>query len=204
MTRELIASPPVLAAGNWVWLLAPAEQERALVIAPEGDTLAQVLSPHFGSVERVAPGAAVRRESADRSVDLVAISRLEECASNRAWLVDSVNEARRVLRDGGCLLVTFMNPRWARRVISGWGPARLAQSRSVAAVLEGAGFSAVGSYYLQPYPGANSIIPIWAPAAEHHERVQHVSSRLGRFRPLVARLGGHALLYPGCACVGFV
>lgn len=71
--------------------------------------------------------------------------------------------------------------------------------------LEGAGFSRLASYYIQPFPeAASSIIPIWGPAAVHHERMEHMSSALGRYRPLVARLGGHALLYPGCACVGYL
>ena len=42
MTVELISSPPVLAAGNWVWLLAPPRQERALVIAPTRELAIQV------------------------------------------------------------------------------------------------------------------------------------------------------------------
>jgi hypothetical protein len=199
-----IASAPVLAAGNWVWLLAPTRQESALAVAPEGDSLAGVLAPHFRAVECVRPGVHPALPAADRSMDLVAISRLEECAADRNWIRGAVTEARRVLRDGGCLLVTFMNPFWGRRFLSGWDTHRLARRRQVLDTLVRAGFDRLGSYYLQPYPEASSIIPIWTPAAQYHERMQHVSSRLGRFRPGVARIGGHALLYPGCACVGFV
>jgi SAM-dependent methyltransferase len=207
MTVELISSPPVLAAGNWVWLLAPPRQERALVIAPDQDALAGVISPHFTRVSRIAPeGDGQRLPEPDSSIDLVAISRLEECAPGEiAWLADTVRESRRVLRDGGCMLVTFVNPFWARRYVRGWGPERLVTRGSVLAELEAAGFGRLASYYIQPFPeAASSIIPTWGPAAVQHERMEHMSSALGRYRPFAARIGAHALLYPGCACVGYV
>ncbi|HEU4829919.1 MAG TPA: hypothetical protein VFT04_12055 [Gemmatimonadales bacterium] len=206
MTEEVISSPPVLAAGNWVWLLAPQRQDKAVVIAPEQDALAGVLAPHFGEVARVAPGEAGSLANANDSVDLVAISRLEDCApGDLRWLEMAVAEGRRALRNGGCALVTFVNPYWARRYLRGWGPDRLVSRSRVMGTLEGAGFSRLASYYIQPFPeAASSIIPIWGPAAVHHERMEHMSSALGRYRPLVARLGGHALLYPGCACVGYL
>src|ERR671912_2427625 len=101
MSVELISSPPVLAAGNWVWLLAPPRQEAALVIAPEHDALAGVIAPHFLEVSRVAPGGVGSLGVGDSSVDLVAISRLEECAPGRiAWLSEALRESRRVLREG--------------------------------------------------------------------------------------------------------
>lgn len=206
MTVEAISSPPVLAAGNWVWLLAPPRQERAVVIAPENDALAGVLAPHFLEVSRVAPDAVGTPAGPAGPADLVALSRLDECApGNLDWLQDAVAESRGVLREGGCLLLTFVNPFWARRYFRGWGPDRLATRGRVLEVLERHGFERRASYYIQPFPeAASSIIPTWGPAAVHHERMEHMSSALGRFRPLVARLGAHALLYPGCACVGYL
>ena len=77
--------------------------------------------------------------------------------------------------------------------------------RRVLEELAGAGFRRLASYYIQPFPeAASSIIPTWGPATVHHERMEHMSSAIGRYRPLVARLGAHALLYPGCACVGYL
>jgi hypothetical protein len=206
MSVELISSPPVLAAGNWVWLLAPPRQESALVIAPDQDALAGVIAPHFTEVSRVGPGDIGPLPVPDAAVDLVAISRLEECAPGEiAWLSDALAESRRVLRHGGCVLVTFVNPFWARRYVRGWGPERLVTRRRVLEELAGAGFRRLASYYIQPFPeAASSIIPTWGPATVHHERMEHMSSAIGRYRPLVARLGAHALLYPGCACVGYL
>jgi hypothetical protein len=206
MSVELISSPPVLAAGNWVWLLAPPRQQSALVIAPDQDALAGVIAPHFTEVSRVGPADIRPLPVADSAVDLVAISRLEECAPGEiAWLSDALSESRRVLRDGGCVLVTFVNPFWARRYLRGWGPERLVTRGRVLDELAGAGFGRLASYYIQPFPeAASSIIPTWGPATVHHERMEHMSSAIGRYRPLVARLGAHALLYPGCACVGYL
>ncbi len=206
MTVEAISSPPVLAAGNWVWLLAPPLQERAVVSAPDQDALAGVLAPHFTEVVRIAPLSAQPLAMDNASVDLVAVARLEECApGNLTWLEDVVAESRRVLREGGCVLVTFVNPFWARRYFRGWGPDRLIRRRRVLEVLERNGFQRRASYYVQPFPeAATSIIPTWGPAALQHERMEHMSSPLGRYRPLVARMGAHALLYPGCACVGYL
>jgi hypothetical protein len=206
MTVEAISSPPVLAAGNWVWLLAPPLQERAVVIAPEADALAGVLAPHFSEVIRIAPSSAQPLGMESTSADLVAVARLEECApGNLGWLEEVVAESRRVLRDGGCVLVTFVNPFWARRYFRGWGPDRLIRRSRVLEVLGRGGFQRLASYYVQPFPeAATSIIPTWGPAALQHERMEHMSSVLGRYRPLVARIGAHALLYPGCACVGYL
>lgn len=206
MSVELISSPPVLAAGNWVWLLAPPHQENALVIAPDEDALAGVISPHFADVARMTP-TAIRQGGIEASAfDLVAISRLGECAPGEIeWLSDALRESRRALREGGCVLVTFVNPFWARRYLRGWGPERLVARSRVLAELTSAGFTRLASYYIQPYPeAASSIIPVWRPAAVHHERMEHMSSLLGRYRPLAARIGAHALLYPGCACVGYL
>lgn len=206
MTVEAISSPPVLAAGNWVWLMAPPHQERAVVIAPEQDALAGVLAPHFTEAVRIAPGSVPPLAMETGSVDLVAVARLEECApGDLVWLEQVVAEARRVLREGGCMLVTFVNPFWARRYFRGWGPDRLISRRRVLGVLEHSGFQRLASYYVQPFPeAASSIIPTWGPATVQHERMEHMSSPLGRYRPLVARMGAHALLYPGCACVGYL
>lgn len=203
MTAELISSPPVLAAGNWVWLLAPARQERAVVIAPSGDAMPGVLKPHFRELESLRPEDSI--PDVPDSADLVAIARLDACASGPGWFERRVAEGRGVLRDGGSMLVTFSNARWGGRAFGRAEPGRRIRASEVAGVLSAAGFGHVASYYVQPFPGAaSSIIPAWAPAAVQHERVQHVSSRLGRLRPFVARVGGHALLYPGCACVGYV
>ena len=203
MTAELISSPPVLAAGNWVWLLAPARQERAVVIAPPGDAMPGVLLPHFQEVHRFRPEEEVSGDP--DSTDLLAISRLEACATGIGWLAGRVDEGRRMLRDGGSMLVTFSNHRWGRRALGRRGPHRRVRMAEVVALLREAGFGRIASYYVQPFPGAaSSIIPAWGPAAVQHERMQHVSSRLGRLRPLVAGFGGHALLYPGCACVGYL
>ena len=206
MTVEVISSPPVLAAGNWVWLLAPPRQERAVVIAPERDALAGVLAPHFSEVVRTTPASAPPLAIDSASADLVAVARLEESApGDLTWLEDVVAESRRVLRAGGCMLVTFVNPFWARRYFRGWGPERLIRRSRVLEVLEHNGFQRRASYYVQPFPeAASSIIPTWGPAAVQHERMEHMSSPLGRYRPLVARIGAHALLYPGCACVGYL
>lgn len=205
MNATLVSSPPVLATGNWVWLLAPPRQERAIVVAPEGDTLARVLAPHFPAIRRVTSPGAASPPIGEELVDLVAISRLERTTAAGGDLHSLVHDCRRALRPGGCLLVTFANPLWARRLRQGPGSPRHVGRRTVLRALAAAGFGRIASYYLQPYPeAAGSIIPIWAPAAEHHERMQHISSRIGRLRPLFARLGGHGLLYPGCACVGYV
>ena len=206
MTVEMISSPPVLAAGNWVWLLAPPRQERAVVIAPEHDALAGVLAPHFSEVVRVAPASVGTLAADTGTADLVAISRLGDCAPGSLdWLHHAVAESRAVLREGGCLLVTFVNPFWARRYFRGWGTDRLATRGRVLEALERQGFRELASYYVQPFPeAAGSIIPTWGPAAVQHERMEHMTSRLGRYRPIVAKLGAHALLYPGCACVGYL
>lgn len=205
MNATLVSSPPVLATGNWVWLLAPPRQERAIVVAPEGDTLARVLSPHFPAIRRVTSPGGTSPRIDDESADLIAISRLESSVAAGHDVASLVRDCRRALRPGGCLLVTFANPLWARRLRQGPGSPGHVGRRRVLRALAGAGFERIASYYLQPYPeAAGSIIPIWAPAAEHHERMQHISSRIGRLRPLFARLGGHGLLYPGCACVGYV
>jgi hypothetical protein len=206
MTVDVISSPPVLAAGNWVWLLAPPRQERAVVIAPEQDTLPGVLAPHFSEVRRFVSASTLPLAVDTDSADLVAISRLEECASGSlAWLEETVAEGRRALREGGCMLVTFVNPFWARRYFRGWGPHPLVTRSRVLKVLERNGFGQRASYYVQPFPeAASSIIPTWGPATLHHERMEHMSTPLGRYRPLVARIGAHALLYPGCACVGYL
>lgn len=205
MNATLVSSPPVLATGNWVWLLAPPRQEAAIIVAPEGDTLARVLAPHFPAVRRISPPGGTSLGLDEGSVDLAAISRLDSAVASGSDVDALVRDCRRALRPGGCLLVTFANPLWARRLRHVAVRAGHIGRRRVHRALTGAGFDRIATYYLQPYPeAAGSIIPIWAPAAEHHERMQHVSSRIGRLRPLVARAGGHGLLYPGCACVGYV
>ncbi|HLS48068.1 MAG TPA: hypothetical protein VK012_06075 [Gemmatimonadales bacterium] len=204
MTAEPNATPPVLAAGNWIWLLGPARQDRALVIAPAGSGLAGAIGPHFQEVVRLSPNGPAAGAS-EATLDFVAIDALEECADGDAnWLPRVLADVRPRLRPGGCLLLTFSNPFWGRRLVGFWYPGRYARRRKVRRVLAGAGFGRMDAYFLQPFPApASSIIPDWPHAAHHHEQVQHIRSRMGRLRPLIARLGAQALLYPGCAYVAY-
>src|SRR5690606_20834335 len=133
--------------------------------------------------------------------DFLAISRLEDCADGDAeWLSRRLAATAGRLRPQATVLLTFSNPFWGRRFISFWRPGRYAALKRVRRSLAEAGFSRIDSYFLQPFPEpASSIIPDWSHAAQHHEQVQHMRSRMGQLRPLIAQLGAHALLYPGCA-----
>ena len=63
MTVEVISSPPVLAAGNWVWLLAPPRQERAVVRVAEAVGIPYALSTlGTTSIEDVAAAAPTARK----------------------------------------------------------------------------------------------------------------------------------------------
>jgi SAM-dependent methyltransferase len=213
-------------SSNWVWLARIARLERA---ADVGGTAAHALglAGHFESVLRVVPPAtrpeevpanpggvegSVRAVSGtpgalpldDASVDCVAL-RIMLGTAAAADPAEVLREGRRVIRPGGCMSFGFDNRRWLsrararrERVVSGLSPSR------VRALATAAGFRELDLYYADPaFAAPTGLIEPTGPAAHAFEVEKPMRSALGIARPLLARAGLHAVLYPAYLAIAY-
>jgi len=138
-------------------------------------------------------------------IDTLIIAGLEgHLTEGSTSLTDLLFRCKVCLAPGGRLIATGRNAAWVGRQPVG-SPAEAWSMTDVRRSLERAGFTRCSVYYLQAYPGPiHAAVPAWAPAAAAYERLQMPTPGWGRLRSLVARFGGHRLLYPGFMMIGYV
>lgn len=211
-TRQLAFEQPALrgqfgglweAASNWVWLSKLSRFDRAVVVGDEGGGSAWALNSCFQSVQtepmpEVGKAAFLPKTRfggfADHSLDCVVLGREVPVAVRRNgpdFLVALAEDARRVLRPGGCLHLGFGNP---------WSRARRADApsclsaRLVRNCMQEAGFDDVSLFYAQPwFDTPFSLIPASPSAVRRHEALQHDR---GRIRQVLVKAGVHSVIYP--------
>ena len=193
-------------SSNWVWLARIGRSECAVDVGGSAAHSAG-LERHFATVVRIAappPGGPL--PLADASADCVAMRVMldaEPVTDPGLLLAD----CRRVLRDGGCLSFGFQNGRWLSRARARRTGVRAATVLTVSearTLVMRAGFSGLDLYYADPtFEAPTALIEPTSQAARALEAEKPMRSGLALARPLLARAGLHAMLYPAYVGIAY-
>jgi SAM-dependent methyltransferase len=209
---------------NWMWLADPPGWKRALELSMGSPVMARALGLRFADVVTLdctaaadpAPagggasgGGRFRLPYESESFDCVTMHGVWHDLTRLAAAGDVepeigvLGECRRVLRPGGCLLVTAYNPRY-RRLFAAMAADRPAHFPAVVRAMgrkfRSTGFSRWQAYYVTPSHNVpKNIIPVARSAVLRYERFTEGHTLRGLARRALGMAGLHQVLYQSVA-----
>lgn len=172
---------------NWLWLADLPSQQTVLCLGGD-DGMATALARHFDTVKR---GALEPNSWAQVTCDLVVIGAVvnhdgEHTTPDSLWSV-----CHRVLRPGGCLMITCENPLWYHRPRLGVALVpRSLRARRQRRAIQAAGFQQVRRYYVAPsYQEPHTIVPIDRRIIAGYEEIEMKLATRRGLRSRLSRLG---------------
>ena len=187
---------------NILWFHRALQGARALEISVASLPLSAALAATFGQVENLPSSAldfAAERPGIpfeDAAFDLVTLY-------GRGPSFEALQEIRRVLRPGGCLLLAAENRWWAEQLVgSSWYRSQAVSRRQLERAVAQAGFRERCSYWVEPSLATpRNVIPVRSDRVRSVEAMRRRDTGQSRARSFAVASGLHGLLYPAVLIV---
>jgi SAM-dependent methyltransferase len=169
-----------------------------------GLRFAEVITHDCGAAALAAP---FKLPYESESFDCVTVHAAWHELTHHSGEIAVLDECRRVLRPGGCLLITAYNPRY-RRLFAAMAADRPAHFPAVVRAMgrrfRSTGFSRWQAYYVTPSHNVpRNIIPVSRRAVLRFERFTEGRTLRGLLRRALGMIGLHQVLYQSVAYLAY-